>query len=413
MAGLACCCVSGAEAQNAKKWKVGTPITTYFAGPDITDATAAQMKAGGFNLIWASEAQLDLAQKHGLRVYLKDALLDWKAMDDPAHVAKLDALIERVKNHPALYGYYVTDEPSAKEFANLGKLKAHLHAKDPAHVAYVNLFPNWPGAEVLGTTGENLPAYKDYLKQYMEVVKPEILSYDHYHFLAKTDAEEWFLNLALIRQTALDAKIPFMNIVQASSWEPFFRAPNAYELRWLNTTSLAYGSQGISYFVYYFPLYYEWFGEKSGMMMRPDGSTTLQYDAAKNLNPQFIATASQLQPLQSLGAYHVGKTYSGTVKLPDNAPFRLEFAGSTKLPLGSLPPDGMLLGYFGQPGSNSRPTHAYVVNLDYRDPVKTTIVGPGPLTVFNPEAKSWTPAGSEKTTVTLAPGDGVLVKLLK
>lgn len=410
--GLACSGISAAQAQNSKKWEVGTPITTYFAGPDhLTDATAAQMKAGGFNLVWASEAELDTAHKHGLRVFLKDTLLVWRAMDDPAYIQKLDALIERVKNHPAMYGYYIVDEPKAKDFPELGKVFAHLRARDPKHVAYVNLFPSWPGAEVLGTTGEPLPAYKEYLKQYMEIVKPQILSYDHYPFLAKEDKDDWFHNLALIRQTALEANIPFMNIVQACSWEPTVRVPNAFEMRWLNTTSLAYGSQGLSYFVYYFPLYYEWYGEKSGMMMRPDGSTTAQYDAAKKLNPQFVATAAQLQPLQSLGAYHVGKTYSGTEKLPENASFRLEFSGSSKLPQGSMPADGMLLGYFGAKGNNSKPTHAYVVNLDYRDPARTTIVGPGPLSVFNPATQKWNAVGGAKTTMTIAPGDGVLVKL--
>ena len=53
-----------------------------------------------------------------------------------------------------------------------------------------------------------------------------------------------------VRQAAMDAHIPWLNIVQASSWTPAMRVPNADELRYLVYTTLAYGAQGISYYVY-------------------------------------------------------------------------------------------------------------------------------------------------------------------
>ena len=56
-----------AAAPAAAPWKVGTPIVTYWAGPSMTDATAAQMAEGGFNLVWCGEKELDVAQRHGLR----------------------------------------------------------------------------------------------------------------------------------------------------------------------------------------------------------------------------------------------------------------------------------------------------------------------------------------------------------
>ena len=48
-------------------WQVGTPIVTYWAGPAMTDATATQMAEGGWNVVWCSEQELDVAQRHGLR----------------------------------------------------------------------------------------------------------------------------------------------------------------------------------------------------------------------------------------------------------------------------------------------------------------------------------------------------------
>lgn len=125
---------------SAAPWKVGTPIVTYWCGPSMTDATAAQMAEGGFNLVWCQEKELDVAQRHGLRAQLTDSLLSPAALDDPAQREKLDALIARVRRHPALYDYFITDEPNAANFPALGKLVAYLRERDPAHLAYINLF---------------------------------------------------------------------------------------------------------------------------------------------------------------------------------------------------------------------------------------------------------------------------------
>lgn len=39
--------------------------------------------------------------------------------------AKLDALIQRVRSHPALYAYYLKDEPSVSMFPEFGQLAAY------------------------------------------------------------------------------------------------------------------------------------------------------------------------------------------------------------------------------------------------------------------------------------------------
>ncbi len=55
------------------------------------------------------------------------------------------------------------------------------------------------------------------------------------------------LNLALIRQAAEKAQLPFLNIAQTWTWTPSMRVPNADEMRYLVYTTLAYGAPGISY----------------------------------------------------------------------------------------------------------------------------------------------------------------------
>ena len=76
----------GADApgQSVAAWKVGTPLVTYWAGPAMTDAVARQMAEGGWNVVWCTEKELDVAQRHGLRAQLSDGLLSPATLDNPA-----------------------------------------------------------------------------------------------------------------------------------------------------------------------------------------------------------------------------------------------------------------------------------------------------------------------------------------
>ncbi|MDI9432072.1 MAG: hypothetical protein QM570_10165 [Planctomycetota bacterium] len=247
--------VGEAKAEPGSCWQVGTPIATYWAGPAITDAVARQMVEGGFNLVWCgSEAELDVAHRHGLRGQLTSGLFTPASLDDPDRRQQLDALIARVSKHPALYSYHLIDEPSAAQFPALGKLVAYLRQRDPLHLAYINLFPTYANNQQLGTKGDTVTAYAEHLRLYVEQVKPSLISYDHYQFRLKGDSDQYFLNLAMIRRAALQAGMPFLNIVQACTWAPdAMRIPNADELRYLVYTTAAYGAQGISYYVYAHP----------------------------------------------------------------------------------------------------------------------------------------------------------------
>jgi len=55
-----------------------------------------------------------------------------------------------VKNHPAMYGYYIHDERSAALFPLLGRIVAYIRERDPDHMCLVNLFPTYASANLLG-----------------------------------------------------------------------------------------------------------------------------------------------------------------------------------------------------------------------------------------------------------------------
>jgi len=396
-----------AAAPGAVPWKVGTPIVTYWCGPSLTDATAAQMAEGGFNLVWCGEKELDVAQRHGLRAQLTDGLLTPAALDDPAQRGKLDALIDRVRHHPALYDYFIIDEPSAASFPALGKLVAYLRERDPAHLAYINLFPVYASNDQLGTKGDPLTSYREHLRQYVDIVKPGLLSYDNYQFAVNGDKPHYFLNLAMIRRAALEAGLPFLNIVQAATWTASMRVPTGDEVRYLDYTTLAYGAQGISYYVYCCPGH-------TGAVAHADGTPTPLYHTLKTLNREFASIAQQLQPLCSLGAYHAGMLPQGTEPVPADGRFQLDPPVPAMSYTNLQPVKGVLLGYFGPAGKGKKPpkpTHVMVVNLDYQAEVVVGIRGPSRLEWFDPATGRWSRASGKRADLQLPRGGGRLVRV--
>jgi len=413
---------SHATAAPAGAWKVGDPIVNYWAGPGypgggpLDDAAAAQLVEGGWNMVWCNEKELDVAQRHGLRGLLTDPLLSAAAyenvLDDPVRREALDALIARVRKHPSLYAYHLRDEPSAQHFAHLGKLVAYIRERDPAHFSYINLFPTYANNDQLGTKGATVEAYNKHIGQYVESVRPSLLSYDHYQLMNFGDGPQYFLNLAIVREKALAAGLPFMNIVQASCWVPDSaanpsapRVPNGDEMSYLVYTTLAYGAQGISYYVYCYPRH-------QGGIVRPDGTPTPLYHALKSLNREFVAIARELQPLKSLGAFHAGMQPPGVASLPEDATYTLD---PPVPPIDYTPGSrvqGILLGYFG-PRDDAKlgKKHVLVVNLDYKTERTVLLTGPSPLDVFDATTREWSPVNDSRVELRLAGGGGTLVRV--
>lgn len=382
------------DATAADEWKVGTPIVTWYAGPTLSQTVVKQMADGGYNVIWCKPEDLDLLQAHGLRGMLRDeSLLVPETLDDPARTEKLNAVIDRVKDHPAMYSYYITDEPSSKQFPALGKLVAHIQQRDPAHMAYINLFPTYARNEQLGNTGDAVSAYNEHLQQFIDIVRPKILSYDHYQFYKEKDGDQYFLNLKLVRESAERAGIPFLNIVQASAWEPTVRVPGEGELRYLVYTTLAYHAQGISYYVYYYR-------DHEGCIANADGTPTPIYHHLQPLNRDFVAIATEIQPLTSMGIYHTTLTEIGCEPVPADVPIKIGVSGQKN------PERGGMISYFGPAGGQV--SHVMICNLDYRSGATANVPAFGRLEQFDPAGGQWSRMNGR--SLSLPPGGGVLLR---
>lgn len=358
------------------RWKQNQFLMTFWCPPPATDEALARVAAERFNLTWTPPEGLDVAARHNLRAMLQSPLLQPEVLDDAVKRAELDALIARVKNHPALEAYHLTDEPGAGAFPGWGRLVAYLRERDPAHLAYINLFPTYANEQQLGvsadaaerakvgyptdfagvdTSDKTVLRYREHLKQFVAMVDPDLISYDHYHFLKDAnglpnDGKQYFLNLGLIRLAALEAGKPFLNIIQANTIEKSWRLPNADELRWLVFTTMAYGGRGISYFTYW--------GPKSYNGLYQDGQAMPLLQPVVALNKEIEKYGPALMELDSLGAYHTAPLPYGAEAMPKH--------GSVQI----VGPGGFVIGVFGR---NGRPSSFMIVNRDYRQKQTATV----------------------------------------
>jgi len=412
------------------KWQQKEFIVTMWCPPPATEenmailardhytltgvGTEGDQVKGASNLV----AQLDIAQKHGIKALVFNPLLNPSTLDDPAKKAQLDALVDSVKNHPALAGYHLTDEPSAPSFPDWGRLVQYLKDRDPEHLPYINLLPTYANQQQLGVNltekvtsplgypdnfagiganNQTVEFYNEHLRLFLEVVKPEIFSYDHYHFLQNgNDGQQYFLNLALIRNAALKAGIPFLNIVQACTIEPSWRLVNAEEMRWLAFTTMAYGGRGLSWFLYWGPVSY------GGMYQ--EGKRMPLADFGAEINKDIAVIGPELLKLESTDVYQTAPLPIGAVAFPDNSPVKITEGN-------------FILGMFKE---KDKPNAFMVVNRDYKNKATAELTlnfGSGKLWVFSRTKNRWgkMQAIQNGTTISvpLNAGDGQLFKVTK
>jgi hypothetical protein len=397
-------------------WTQKQFIVTFWLAPPATDEALARAAAEGYNLTRVPVEGLDIAARHHLRAMLTSNLLRPGTLDDPARRAQLDALIDKAKAHPAMEAYYITDEPGAGAFPGLGKLVAYLRRRDPAHFAYINLFPTYANERQLGVSADaaerakvGLPQnfagvgandqtvlrYREHLRQYLDIVKPDLISYDHYHFLKDgRDGKQYFLNLALIRDASLESGKPFLNIIQASALVKVWRLPDPQETRFLVFTTMAYGGRGISYFIYW--------GAAAQRGIYRDGKPSPMAKEIAKINSEINALGPELLKLDSTGVYHTPPLPYGTQAPPADSP--VQFVGGGEF----------VLGLFGKDGKT---TAFMVVNRSYQKEAEATlkVTLPGSrLQQLDHKTGKWvdvfTLGADRRVRLQLAPGDGRLFR---
>ena len=330
-------------------------LISYWYGPQPDDARFAEIAEANFNVAMSTGGRkaLDIAQQNGLKVMLQDPRIGAKNFRDEGFGQGLDAVVDEFADHPALWGYYVTDEPNASQFEHLGAVNRYLLKKDPKHIPFINLFPTYASQEQLGN-----PTYEEHVSGFLQIVKPRLLSYDHYALVGDGIRDDFFENLEIIRRQALKHRVPF-NYILLSIPHFGYRDPSEADLRWQVNTALAYGARGIMYFTYNSvpdPQPSQGWGDA---IIDRQGRRTPRYEQVKQINGELKRLGPTLMRLTSTAVYHTPPLPREAVEIPQGDPLVRIDGGQ------------FVIGYFR---SQDGRRYAMVVNRSPHEAAEATIV---------------------------------------
>ncbi len=258
------------------EWNMKEFMITEWGRPELNDEDIAKAaaNAGITHIFWTSD-KLDLCAKYGLKVLVEQATPE---------------IAKKIAEHPALWGYYLVDEPYPEsEFPPLAEKIKALRQADPLHPSFINM---------LSTTG-------DFLRTYMEVVKPEILSFDYYTWF--WGSNRYYEKLEQFREAAMLANVPLTSCIETSAnpMESFeYISGNAVKLRLSVYTNLAYGVKGV-----------QWFHAKG---LFENGTTNLSKSGRDiaQLNKEMKALGPVLVNLRSTDVFNTAPLPKGTREAP-------------------------------------------------------------------------------------------------
>src|SRR4051812_32108603 len=193
-----------------------------------------------------TKAILNACEKRGLKYFVYDGRVLAHGPGDKNFAPNLDSIVAEYRNHPAMAGYFLSDEPGAHAFGQLGAVSQYLLKNDPKHVPFVNLLPIYVDPKYIGMT------YDEYVDKYCSVVKPKLLCYDHYALFENWERDNYFANMETIRRHALKCGAAMGFIFQCTP-HGTYRDPTEIDLRWQVNTALAYGYRALLYFTYFTP----------------------------------------------------------------------------------------------------------------------------------------------------------------
>ena len=320
-------------------------------------------------LIAFGEKLLDLGEKYGVGIFVNDSrITSMKGKDATISSARITELFSSYINHPACCGLYLVDEPGGKDYwtkaagNNMEDYAAltKVLKKDIGVDFYTNL--------IRINTKEQREVYESYLKEYCETMNPSIMCFDLYVW-DKGDTKTIYLyNLALARKYAQEYEIPLWNFIGCGTYWSGKEIDGDYELAplegqfdWSINTSLAFGAQGINYFMLIQPYYFastsnpEVFEFEKNGMFGARGNKNRWYYYAQDISKQISAVDSVLMNSVNKGVIASGK--EAMTDIADSPNVMIE--GTSWRELAGVEGNA-LVGCFNYQGK----TALYVVNYD-------------------------------------------------
>lgn len=366
----------------------------------------------------ATMKMLDLAEKYNIAqlVFDSELMASYEATKE-----EVVEMMSEYLTHPAFAGFFLYDEPG-----NAITVPSRTHLSQLANLSNIlnNDLNMYVYCNLLGG-GTPSDTYVAYLKEYCETHGQTHISFDYYPEFnpetAKTNSyEDYFSNLAIIRQIANEYKMPFWSYVAAGSqWndardyiETKGYYPEEGQFDWNVNTSLAFGAKGINYFILNQPYWFA-YGPEEGVydferngLFGAYGNKTRWYYYTQDINKQIVAIDDVLMNSVNKGVIATGKAYSAmkNINEDNNLDRSVIIEEGAWRELANVSGDA-IVGCFNYLGK----TALYVVNydFDYAQKIDLSFVKECNVKVIQ-NAKT-TYVKGESMTLDMPAGDGVLL----
>lgn len=288
---------------------------------------------------------LDDAQKSNVRLLISSG---WVSVQP-------NVGIPRLKNHPALYGYFLQDEPWPKDIAETTRRYRVMARYDTRKPTYVNLLPDY-GDELPDEI--KMPAYSLYLRATSAIGLP-FISFDFYPIRESGIRPTWYSCLENVRKESVRTGKPFWAFALCTPHVDYPQ-PTIETLRLQIYSNLAYGAKAIEYFTYWTPKpTSEWDFHDAPISL--DGRRTHNYALVQRMNQELRSVLPLFDGAKILSVNHLGKIPEGTTKLskaPTNIK-KLKVSGKRGAIISTMQKDG----------------HFYmiVVNKDYQSSLQLNL----------------------------------------
>ncbi|MCC6679899.1 MAG: hypothetical protein IT445_03255 [Phycisphaeraceae bacterium] len=286
----------GVDLGRGQKWVRSHPFTIMGVSLVERPFDVELYRNAGFTslLVWESQEEVLRAAS--------DAGLPWHMNRhegmrgrEPFSEKDRERIRQVVKKYSGGVGWIVNDEPGDEaEMRATAEVIDWLREEFPDMLAYSNANPAAPWHE------------RDMLN-FARILRPDVLMYDRYIFEPDNGMkEDFFWNMAFVRQIALVQGVPYWSFVQAFEAEEDAdpeingrRLPSESDLRMQVYSFLAYGYTGLAYFVY------DLGGGFERGVLEVDGTPSPLYESAARLNPEVSNLGRCLRMLTSTAVQYV------------------------------------------------------------------------------------------------------------
>ena len=236
---------------------------------------------------------LDLFQKYHIGAVVSDVVPGWWGGDGEkagmlSQKNRMELYEKRAaafKDHPAIWGIDIGDEPSALDFPYYNQVFRKVDALFPHQFPFLNLYPNY--ASVAKNTSEQTvnqlgtATYQEHIAEYVKHVPSDYICYDFY--LYSINVWQAYENLRVVADACLGSGRSMWIVLQVNSNDET-KWISENELRFQAYTAMAFGAENILWGCYTA-------GWWHNNVLDAKGEKTAQYDKLKRINKEIHTLA--------------------------------------------------------------------------------------------------------------------------